>query len=408
MGLTPHQDEKMQLLVDAIESGLNRVVLTGSAGVGKTYLVNYLLKYFAQKAGKMFITAPTHKALAVLKGKIDIEYNAEFSTIHSALKLKRKFTPDGKVFFAQEFSERYPPFSGCSLLVIDEASMLNQEMLSHLKQYHFPIIFIGDEKQINPVKEEDSPVFHQHWFTVELTQIIRQSGGNPIIDLSRNLPLIWEKASNLTEEKHGFLYTDDRQKVIEKLAAINGTDELKYLAWTNNEVDSINQSVRHLIYGANPAMIEQGEVLVLNAPYSTSKREYYNNEEIEIEKLIVVTKKCYPPGLSSFEMNAYCINDSIFAVHESSLQIHKKICKDLKDAANKRNIKWTEYFKYVESFADFTYNHAITIHKSQGSTYKDVIVNVRDTNRNRDKKEKQRLFYTAVTRASELLILYNV
>lgn len=43
----------------------------------------------------------------------------------------------------------------------------------------------------------------------------------------------------------------------------------------------------------------------------------------------------------------------------------------------------------------------------QGSTYEKVIVNVRDVNKNRNQVEKQRLLYTAVTRASELLILYN-
>ena len=44
----------------------------------------------------------------------------------------------------------------------------------------------------------------------------------------------------------------------------------------------------------------------------------------------------------------------------------------------------------------------------QGSTYKKVILNVGDLNRNFNQIEKQRLFYTAITRASELLILYNV
>ena len=409
MGLTPHQQEKMEALLNAIDSGLNRVVLTGSAGVGKTYLVKTLLEIFDSERGEIFITAPTHKALAVLKSKIDTADNLEFSTIHSALKLKRKFKPDGKVFFKQEFDSRFPPFERCKLLIIDEASMLNEDILGNLKQYHFPIVFIGDEKQINPVKEENSPVFHQHWFTVELTEIIRQGEGNPIIDLSRNLPLMWHKTSNLTSKKQGYLFTEDRKKVIEKLAAVNGTDELKYLAWTNEEVDAINQSVRHLIYGDNPAMIEQGEILVLNSPYSgKDKKEYYTNQEIEIGTLSIMNKRCYPPGLAPFDMKVYYINESIFAVHENSLNFHKQICKEIKSLANSKQIKWVDYYHYIESFADFTYNHAITIHKSQGSTYKDVIVNVENTNRNRDKKEKQRLFYTAVTRASELLILYNV
>jgi ATP-dependent exoDNAse (exonuclease V) alpha subunit len=44
----------------------------------------------------------------------------------------------------------------------------------------------------------------------------------------------------------------------------------------------------------------------------------------------------------------------------------------------------------------------------QGSTYRRTILNVGCTNLNPQPKEKQRMFYTAITRASELLILYNV
>lgn len=44
----------------------------------------------------------------------------------------------------------------------------------------------------------------------------------------------------------------------------------------------------------------------------------------------------------------------------------------------------------------------------QGSTYKQAVVNVGNLNYNKNASEKERLFYTAVTRASDLLILGNV
>lgn len=414
MEITPHQNEALTNILDGIHSGLTRIVLTGSAGTGKTFLVNELIKRYHTGKGFIYVTAPTHKALAVLKGKINDNpfYNLEFSTIHKALKLKRDINNrTGVIKFIQKFPRKFPPFPSCKLLIIDEASMLNQEMLDHLKQYKFPIIFIGDEKQINPVKEENSPVFHQHWFTVKLTEIIRQGEGNPIIELSQNIPLIWTNKPNLTEEKKGYLYTVDRPKVISKLAEVNGTDELKYLAWTNAEVDAINQSVRHLIYGDNPAMIEEGEVLVLSAPYSPgskSNKEFYTNEEILIEKVEVITKTIYPPGLEPSDLKLYYINDLIYAVHEDDISSFKYLSKGVKFKAVAQEIKWTDYYKFIENYASFTYNHAITVHKSQGSTYKDTIINVANIKRNMKAKERQRLFYTAVTRASNLLILYNV
>ena len=50
----------------------------------------------------------------------------------------------------------------------------------------------------------------------------------------------------------------------------------------------------------------------------------------------------------------------------------------------------------------------IESNKMQGSTYKQAILNIRDIRINRDLQERERLLYTGVTRASELLILYNV
>jgi ATP-dependent exoDNAse (exonuclease V) alpha subunit len=49
------------------------------------------------------------------------------------------------------------------------------------------------------------------------------------------------------------------------------------------------------------------------------------------------------------------------------------------------------------------YNHAITVHRSQGSTYKTSIINVDEIKRNT--KEYNKMMYTALTRASDRNIL---
>lgn len=404
MSLTKHQEEVMYQIIDAVKSGHRRIVLKGSAGVGKTFMVNELLRHLGGN-GRVYLTAPTNKALAVLRDKIHIRGNFEFSTIHSALKLKRRFdNKTGEVFFKQEYSEKYPPFKGCSLLIIDESSMINQEILRYLKNYNFPIIYIGDEKQLNPVNEEESPVFYQNWLTFELTQIIRQKGGNPIIELSRDIPRIWkENGPNVNPDNQGYLYTYDRQKVIDKLSEVNGSNELKYLAYTNMDVDIINSSVRNRIYGS-PRMIEQGEILVFNAPYGDT---FYTNQEVKIEKLEETTED-YRTYHGTVRFKTYRVNELIKVIHEDSLKDYKEVVKVIKKQCKLGELEWKEYYNFIEEFADFKYNHAITVHKSQGSTYKDVILNVKNLNLNKSKVEKQRLFYTGITRASDLLILYNV
>lgn len=414
MGATPHQQEKLENVFDAFNSRLTRVVLKGSAGVGKTYLVNYILEKYNAGRGLIYICAPTHKALGVVRGKINDADNPNyiFSTLHKALKMKQVIEKGRKVF-RQRFAPHDRPFRGCKLLVIDESSMLNSEMLGLLEQYDFNILFIGDEKQINPVKEVHSPVFHQNWYTVELTEIIRQGAGNPIIDLSRNLPLIYGGTPMIIEEdnkRSGYLYTHERPKVIYKLAEVNGTDELKYLAWTNNEVDTMNMSVRNHIYG-NPALIEKGETLIINSSifgYDKSEKNYYHtNQEILVEELRVRDMTFLPPGEPATTLKVYDINDDLYTAHEDSYMAFRSMCSNVKANAINKAIKWIEYYGFLDKFLDFKYNHAITVHKSQGSTYKDAIVNVRNINSNRIKEEKTRLMYTAITRASDLLILYN-
>ena len=430
MALTDHQEIKLKESFDILKYS-KRLLIKGSAGVGKTFMVDTLIgilsSYFNSKQ-IVYCSAPTHKAVSVLKSKVGNHKNLQFITTHAALKLKRQIGKDGSVKFVPNFNPKYPPLKGVKLFVIDECSMIDSTMLSYIEEYanenRTIVIFIGDDKQLNPVGEYDSPVFLANYPSVELTEIVRQKGGNPIIDLSRNLASI-----SLKEEKRndvgGYIYTYDEEKVVETLAAINGTDELKYLAYTNAEVDKINKKVRQKIYG-NPNKIEEGETLVFNAPYGES---YFTNQEILVKNVLVREKEfkyisfkhsgLKEDDYETVQLKYYSLNpvydslkndyvDDIIVIHEDSEKELKRIDKLLKDKAKVADISWLDYYSFMEQFADMKYNHAITVHKSQGSTYKQVILNIRDIRINRDLQERDRLLYTGVTRASELLILYNV
>lgn len=421
MALTQHQEEKMNTGLGILSTG-NRLLIKGSAGVGKTFLVDVLIDRFREMFRNnrtVLCSAPTNKAVAVLKGKIRPKNNLEFSTTHSALKLKRQINnKTGEVKFTPWFDERYPPLKGICLMIVDEASMINTEILEYIETYatmhHVKVVFLGDEKQLNPVGEIHSPVFHMNYPEIELTEIVRQGEGNPIIELSRNIKDIWKGRPQLINDTHGYTYTIDRQRIVNSLADVNGTDELKYLAWTNREVDNLNAVVRNKIYG-NPNKVELGETLIFNAPYEDL---FFTNEEMKVEELDIVTKKKMVRIKNNvvtkeyeevpLELKLYMANDVVEIIHEDSMREWNNMVKQLKQNCFDKLLDWRTYFSFVESFADVKYNHAITVHKSQGSTYQKTIVNVRNLNMNRKKEEKDRLFYTAVTRASDLLILYNV
>jgi len=415
--LTWHQREKFREILNFIRQGEKRILLKGSAGVGKTWLVHTLVDHLSHqvKPKRIMCSAPTHKALSVIRSKVIVD-EVKFTTVHSALHYRSSTDRNtGKRVFSSQPNPKWPPLNHIDYWVIDEASMVDLEMLQTIREHannqNTIVIFVGDDKQLNPVDEEDSCVFHQDYAEVELTEIIRQGEGNPIITLSRNMSKIWEKKDNLIGGT-GYLHSQNLAKVIEELARINGTDEFKYLAWTNREVDKINTLVRRRIYGDNPAKVELGETIVFDAPYG----DYNTNETVQVKQLVLKTKIMNlllkdtdkEVIIETVEFKVYSVNNSILILEDSSISLFKKYAAIMNKNCKEKILNFEDRNNFLSTFASFKYNHALTIHKSQGSTYKTTVLNIRDINFNQNEKEKQRLFYTGVTRASDLLILYNV
>ena len=237
------------------------------------------------------------------------------------------------------------------------------------------------------MNEEDSPVFISNYPEVELTEIVRQKGGNPIIDLSNNLTQISSKIGNRSDVG-GYVYTYDSDKILNTLAQVNGSDELKYIAYTNAEVDKMNKLVRHKIYGENPQKIEVGETMIFDAPY----KDYYTNEELLVEECVIKEAEFSVPHSMiedkiedrylKIKFKYYSINpissihydengdvretlvDNIIVIHEDSEKDFKDCLKVLKDRIKVSECKWTDYDGFYEQFAQLKYNHAITVHKS--------------------------------------------
>jgi superfamily I DNA/RNA helicase len=104
----------------------------------------------------------------------------------------------------------------------------------------------------------------------------------------------------------------------------------------------------------------------------------------------------------------YSINKDILVLDDSSLALFKRYAAIMNKNCKQNLLTFEQRNSFLNIFASFKYNHALTIHKSQGSTYETTVLNVKDISFNQNEKEKQRLFYTGITRASDLLILYNV
>lgn len=413
--LTEEQEQVKKDIINCLTvKNKDIVLLKGAAGVGKTYLLSSVVKDIKNLLSNKSIvcSAPTHKAVAVIKDKL--KEDVKFSTVHRELSYRMSYKKGEKVF-APNPRDDYPPLKGVGLWIIDEASMVGEEMLEYILKYaekqNTKVLFVGDQFQINPVKEDNSPVFFQDFPTFELKEIVRQGKNSPIIKVSRDLSLLSEGKNLINSEtEDGMLFTKNFNKITTELAKVNGSDDIKYLAWTNKEVDKINREVRIKIYGDNPAKVEVGESIVFNAPY---RDLYTNNEElraktvkVEDREFHVKTKDGYEKETKKVTFRCYVINSEVFIIHEDSENKLRALKRELLGNAKAGMISFASANKFLDLFADFKYNHALTVHKSQGSSFVRTIINHKDICKNRNLKERKRLLYTAVTRASKLLIVY--
>ncbi len=184
--------------------------LAGYAGTGKTTLA----KYLAAGAGRVFFAAYTGKAAHVLhkagapnaRTLHSLIYLPQDKCIQFFLELKkererllrRKHVPLDEVAEIEKKIAReqkninHPDFyvnpssplwEDADLIVVDEYSMVDQEMGEDLLSFGIPVLALGDPGQLPPVRDNG-----QCFFTgqpdVMLTEIVRQAEGNPIIKLS--------------------------------------------------------------------------------------------------------------------------------------------------------------------------------------------------------------------------------
>lgn len=138
MKLTDKQKHVLYKIVSDVRKGVDEVKMAGYAGTGKSTLIKYLIKFFPEFA----VCAYTGKAANVLREKgIDQD---KASTIHSLI-----YTPqtdrDGTLYFALSHGLWNEG------IIIDEASMVSEDIYYDLKSFNIPLIFIGDHGQLEPV-----------------------------------------------------------------------------------------------------------------------------------------------------------------------------------------------------------------------------------------------------------------
>lgn len=149
--------------------------LFGFAGTGKTTIAKHLVQ---EIDGRVCFCAFTGKAALVLRSK----GCAGASTVHSLIYKFVRADETGPVFV---FNEEESDAVGAALIVVDEVSMVGEEMAKDLMRFGVPILVLGDPAQLPPVAGEGFFIDAEPDFM--LTDVQRQAEDSAIIQMSLDI-----------------------------------------------------------------------------------------------------------------------------------------------------------------------------------------------------------------------------
>ena len=445
-----------RLLTYILDKNDHRIfVLKGWAGTGKTFCISLLVNYILDEVYpnkdwyKIAVTGPTNKSVRVIKQASGLySPRLSFQTIHKLLGLKERITMEGVQEFVADHDGGFKPaINSTKLLIIDEVSMLNDDLFEKVveRREKTKIICMGDPAQIPPVGRPDCIPFMDELLegygikTLQLNTIMRQKLDNPIIsssvlireNLGASKSLIsLENKVNANDEGIEYININDievRKSFPDILSKYFKTEEFKknseyckIIAWRNKTVSTMNEIVRKVIYGdesinskiligekliANNPIIWQSEILFTTNDEFTVKNYKIKTSKVSIDRQIIEIKY-YETEVTYLDDTGEECNEVIDILHESSELDFKKAANFLKSEAIAKKGKdksWIAYYDFLRTYADVNYGYCITAHKSQGSTYNTAFVLEDDIDMNWDIIERNRIKYTAYTRASKKL-----
>ncbi len=436
-----------------LENDKGFLLLEGKAGTGKTKLVSFLVQdMLEQNYTDIAMIAPTGQAVKVLKDSADYDTSdITFSTIHSLFKLRPKKDRE-ELYFIKNAGAC--PADDIKIFFVDEVSQLEDNLFYYLldeAKAGKKVILVGDGSQTPPVNYHYSIPFTEDGIldydiqVAKLKKPIRQKEGNPILDLGAFINtrikrpiLLNDREDNLNSLGEGIEYLNyvndnDYDKIYDLIDEHIICDtykrdhhNFKILAWTNKEVDFWNKQVRSILYGNYVAKLVIGEVVLAKSPvierngdqdeiiFSTNTELIIEDFEIKDYDIEERRLKFYETVVSFIDGTGEKKHHTINIIHETSQKVYDKILKNLAEYAKACKgdgissvAAWSNFWMFKEMFAEVSYNYAITVHKAQGSTYKTVVVFESDIMKNRKVSERNRLMYTAITRASNnIFVVY--
>ena len=378
--------------IDAIKSCFkeNISIITGGPGTGKTTIINTIAKIYLDNGYNISLCAPTGRAAK----RIEETTGIEAKTIHRMLGYIPSSYDDIGHF---EYNEDNP--LDTDVIIIDEMSMVDvvlfEKLLRGMKD-NTRLVIVGDVDQLPSVGAGNvlrDLINSKKIKYTKLVDIFRQSESSNIIVNAHKINNGQEPILNEKNSDFFFLKTETpaitRNVVVDliskRLPNAYGYDFSK-------DIQILTQSRKGIC-----GVFELNRLLqdILNPKTETTDELLVGNKLFRVNDKVMQTKNNY--NLSFFDSDG----EENFGVYNGDMghiifidKSSKKLTVEMDD---NRVIDYT-----LEDLDNLELAYAITIHKSQGSEFKSVIIPMFDGYR---LLQTRNLLYTAITRAKENIVL---
>lgn len=415
--------------------------ITGVAGTGKTTQLRELVEYCISNQHVAVVAAYTHKAVGVLAKKLPSPGTyTNICTLHSYLKKRPTVnTQATKIAHVDSNSQHGIP-ARAQFLFIDEFSMVGKEDRKSIDEVQYDeegklvtkVIYIGDPNQLPPVKDAIAVKPEgKHW--VKLTKVHRQAEGNELLDTLSELNNYINGAIAEPIKEHKNL---KRNQDIAELYKNDNKDKI-LLAYTNAKVQELNALIECKTYPLENDLVFSP---TLRSKYFIDNYVTFPTEIINIRGDVVDIGNKYNiiDTLTSLDDVNFCTvqtedgEESVRAFvfgHQEFINVQQELARkavnmnklierqfhaDPKawckanwshEIAKKRNKAWKEFMAFKDCVICLDFTHAMTVHKSQGSTYENVYLDIQDIGKcaSNDYNLYLKLLYVGISRASGMV-----
>ena len=375
--------------------------LGGYAGSGKSTLVSVLAKEFGT-AIRFAFCALSGRAASILGTKLRAQ-GITFGdgghycgTIHRLIYKPIEDDKGEVVYWAKN------PKLDYDVIVLDEASMISEDIFRDLSSYGIDVLAVGDHGQLPPIEGKFSlmqaPI-------LRLEKIHRQAQDNPIIHLSMVVRETGKIPPSFADNNHISIvprsqYVDYLRQVYKGRQDPVDILDCAVLCYMNATRVRLNTMIRNVVFGnVSPIPLSNDLVICLrNVVKANSKqppmyngyRGYFESGVTEVDDHFWSAKLNFPYEGVEVKINNLCKHQFGYQKTFSSFSELETFGMEVKH--------WSDVGLL------FDYGYALTVHKMQGSQAGNVILfNERPAPVSED--NYRRWIYTGITRSTDKLTI---